>query len=484
MVSLFLVVSGLFLACESQPAPAPPPGAPEASAPDVLVVVLDTVRSDKLSTYGYRQPTSPQLDAVAAAGVTFEDVTAPGSWTWSSHASLFTGVGPWEHGAHVSLSAKGVDAGQGNWGIQAMRTDLDTLAQRFAEAGYRTASLSANRFLDPALGLTRGFEIAEVMKDDALPARAEAIMNDSSDKRPLFLFVNILVAHAPWEVFPAPWSQRHEPRLSDASRAPTWSAPFLMDEPAGIDLLRSTGTPALSGHKQLITGRLKIPDPDMELIEDLYTGGITAADFLLHKILKPWTASRPSAVVAVTSDHGEYLGEHGLWDHGLTVFSQVVDVPLVIAAPGRLPKGARVSTPVQMHDLYGTLLDLAGLSFDDKVSLVPVVQGGPRPGPIQAKAWASRSWSESVGGIFSEDWSLYREGDWALIHSSGGSNRLYRVDLDRGMTEDVSARYPEQYKRLVEASLSSFPDATETTPVLDLAPEMVQELQALGYLDP
>ncbi len=484
MVSLFLVVSGLFLACESQPAPAPPAEAPAASVPDVLVVVLDTVRSDKLSTYGYRQPTSPQLDAVAAAGVTFEDVTAPGSWTWSSHASLFTGVGPWEHGAHVSLSEKGVDTGQGNWGIQAMRTDLDTLAQRFSEAGYRTASLSANRFLDPALGLTRGFEIAEVMKDDALPARAEAIMNDSADNRPLFLFVNILVAHAPWEVFPAPWSKRHETRLSDASVAPAWSVPFLMDEPAGIDLLRSTGTPERSGHKQLITGTLKIPEADMALVEDLYTGGITAADFLLHKILKPWTASRPSAVVAVTSDHGEYLGEHGLWDHGLTVFSQVVDVPLVIAAPGRLPKGARVTTPVQMHDLYGTLLDLAGLPVGDKVSLIPVVNGEPRPGPIRAKAWASRSWSESIGGMFSEDWSLYREGNWALVRSSGGTSRLYRMDSDRGMTEDLGTRHPEQSKRMIDASLSSFPDASAQTPVLDLAPEMIQELQALGYLEP
>ncbi len=467
-------------ACAPQPeASVSPPVRP----PSVLLVVLDTVRADTVSGYGYRHPTTPQLDAVAAAGVTFEDVTAPGSWTWSSHASLFTGLTPWEHGAHISIREEGVDSAEGNWGLKALRPDVDTLAKRFADAGYRTVSLASNRFLDPALGLTRDFETAEVMKDDALAARAEAIIADPSDDRPLFLFVNILIAHAPWEVFPVPWSQRHEPRLKTAEAAPPWSVPYLMESTTGIDMLLTPPGQAMSGIKLLTTGDVVVPAGDRELIEDLYSGGVQAADFLLSKLLKPWTAAHPTGVVAVTSDHGEYLGEHGLWDHGLTVYSQVVDVPLVIAAPGRLPSGKRVSTPVQMHDAYGTLLDLAGLAHPGRTSLVPVVAGEPRPGPIVAKAWASRSWSESIGGRFASDWSLYREGPWALISSSGGERQLFNLKTDRAMERDLSTTHPERLAQMVSKSDASFVEASADAREVELSPHVVEELRALGYLD-
>jgi arylsulfatase A-like enzyme len=140
----------LLMACES-PEPAPPP---------VLLVVMDTVRADRTSTYGYARPTTIQLDAVARAGVVFEDVTAPGSWTWPSHASLFTGRPPWEHGAHLvtreqaaSLARNAVVEGSEVM-VGRMRTDLPTLAERFAEAGYRTRALFSNEWLAADLGLT------------------------------------------------------------------------------------------------------------------------------------------------------------------------------------------------------------------------------------------------------------------------------------------------------------------------------------------
>jgi len=480
MLVPFFVAALWWTACALQTeGPGPAPSRP----PNVLLVVLDTVRADTVSGYGYHHQTTPQLDAVAAAGVTFEDVTAPGSWTWSSHASLFTGLTPWEHGAHISMRDEGVDSAKGNWGLMAMRADVDTLAKRFADAGYRTVSLASNRFLDPALGLTRDFETAEVMKDDALARRAEAVIADASDDRPLFLFVNILIAHAPWEVFPVPWSKRHEPRLKMAETAPSWSVPFLMKSTTGIDMLQTPPGRSMSGIKLLTTGDVVVPAGDRGLVEDLYSGGVQAADFLLSKVLKPWTAAFPAGVVAVTSDHGEYLGEHGLWDHGLTVYSQVVDVPLVIAAPGRLPSGERVSTPVQMHDAYGTLLDLAGLDYSDRISLVPVVSGAPRPGPIVAKAWASRSWSESIGGRFDDNWSLYREGPWALISSSGGDRQLFNLSTDRGMTRDISMAHPQRLAQMVAKANASFVEASEDVRDVELSPHVVEELRALGYLD-
>ena len=134
MPTLFTILVGLGLGCDTSPAPETTP--PKAS-PDVLIIVLDTVRADMMSTYGHKHPTSPQLDAIADAGVTFEDVTAPSSWTWPSHASLFTGKAPWEHGAHASIQAEGIGLASGHWGLLAMRSDLPTMAEQFAAAGYR-----------------------------------------------------------------------------------------------------------------------------------------------------------------------------------------------------------------------------------------------------------------------------------------------------------------------------------------------------------
>ena len=332
-----LIVACVWLACDSQP-PEQTSAPNTTRAPSVLVVVLDTVRSDKLSAYGYDKPTSPQLDQVAQAGVTFEDVTAPSPWTWPSHASLFTGKGPWEHGAHASTSQQGVGLAGGHWGLMPMRTDLKTLAEWFSEAGYRTMSLASNRFLDPKLGLTRGFQVAETMHDHALAKRAIAEIG-KADQRPLFMFINILLAHAPWEVYPAPWSMQYMERLRTEETAPEWARGYLMKNTPGIDFYETAPGTDRGGYRMLMSGQLTIPSSDMMMLEDLYTGGITAADYLLHQILEQWTKTHPDGVVVVTSDHGEYLGEHGLWDHGKTVYSQVVQVPLVMAAPGRLDGG-------------------------------------------------------------------------------------------------------------------------------------------------
>lgn len=435
-----------------------------------------------LSTYGHHHPTSPQLDAVAAAGVTFEDATAPSSWTWPSHASLFTGLSPWEHGAHASVKDAGVGLAGGHWGLLQMRTDIPTLAEQFAGEGYRTVSLASNRFLDPKLGLTRGFEQAEVMHDGRLAERVRAVLADD-DPRPLLLFVNILVAHAPWEVYPAPWSKRYSERLSDPEAAPAWAAGYLMDEPPGLDFYRLRDGAKRGGFRQLIAGDIVIPPSDMVIIEDLYTAGVNAADFIMNRILSQWMTRSPSGIVAVTSDHGEYLGEHGLWEHGKTVFTEVVHVPLVIAAPGRLPSGTRVDTPVQMQDLHDTLLELAGIAGEHPNSLIGVASGAPRPGPIQAKAWASRPWMESMGGLFSHDWSLYREADLAVVFSSGGERFLYDLAADPSMTTDLAASKPEVLDDLWSRAQRAFPDAATSASSAEMSPDMVEELKALGYLE-
>jgi len=233
----------------------------------------------------------------------------------------------------------------------------------------------------------------------------------------------------------------------------------------------------------LMSGELVVPPEDMGLIEDLYTGGITAADYLLHQVLEPWTRLHPDGIVVVTSDHGAYLGEHGLWDHGKTVYSQVVQVPLVLAAPGRLPPDVRVSTPVQLHDVYDTLLELSGISTDTPRSLVPIVGGASRPGPILSKAYASHAWAEGFDGRFAHDWTLYREDGWALVSSGGGARELFDVRKDPGMKNNLAAEAPSRVVSMSEQADRSFPESASGATQLEMDTEMIEELKALGYLE-
>ena len=151
--------------------------------PDVLLVVLDTVRPDRLSPYGHERATSPELAALARRGVLFEDVTAPSNWTWPTHASIFTGKPPWEHGAHFGRGDREVHF---HWGgfARPMRRDLPTLAEKFAAAGYRTVFLNANPVLKSPLAdsITRGFERKRFAGKDVRlldAARAELASRDS-----------------------------------------------------------------------------------------------------------------------------------------------------------------------------------------------------------------------------------------------------------------------------------------------------------------
>lgn len=471
----------LLVAC-STPAPPgpqlagpPSPDSPDEARPDVLVVVIDTLRADRTFIGGNSRMAGSQLAALAASGVTYLDTTAPGSWTWPSHASLFTGEPPWVHGAHFSPDPSHAIAMDHNrLAMSPMRTDLPTLAERFGAAGYRTVALFENTFLDPALGLTRGFTRAEPHPKDLVPQALAAMQGDD----PLFLFVNLMAPHAPYEVRPLPWVLPHRERMKEG-RAPGWILPYL--SPSGVDLTRGN---ELRGWDLYARGDLVIPPEDMAMLLDLYDGEVAAADHQLSQLVKGWGAAGRSGIVVATSDHGEYFGEHGLMEHGRTVWREVTHVPLVVVAPGRVPAGRVVNTPVQLQDVYPTVLELAGL-MDPAWSLVDAMEGHPRPHPIQAEEWTDL-YKANVAPVYRTGWRLYREGALALVYATDGTRtELYDVAADPRMATDLTATRVSDAQRLAAAARDAFPAYVSGPGVrADLSPESIQVLEAMGYLDP
>jgi len=456
----------------------PPAAAPSERPADVLLVVLDTVRADAVGAYGYERATTTHFDRLASRGVLFEDVTVSGTWSWPSHASMFTGEPPWVHGAHFAGGGEGgfqTDNGDGT--ITAMDPALPTLAERFTEAGYRTVCVTGNHWLKRGMGLDRGFEeVIQAEQGERVTDHArEVILGD--DPRPLFLVVNLFDVHAPFEIRGAPWL-RGRPELTRAG-APSWLAPYITRDERKVNLYSGEGD--INGMVAYSVGELSIPPEGLALLRDVYDGEVWHIDQLLGRVLKQWR-TRPRRVVAVTSDHGEFLGERGRLDHGRGVHPEVSAVPLVVVAPRRFSGGERVGTPVQLEALPDTLLELAGLREPGvgPRSLVAVAGGGPGPATIQAASWADAMWAREIGPPFHLGERLYRVGDEAVV-IRGDKVSYYRLGEDPGMTRDVSAAHPERAAELAAAAASAFPEAA--VDALELSGEDAEALRALGYIE-
>lgn len=329
---------------------------PESSKrPHVLLVILDTVRADRVSSYGYNRPTTVAFDITAKAGVRFENAIAPGAWTYPNHASLFTGVAPWIHGAHErdvqDLEESELDQSNKVTPINQMRQDLPTLAERFSAAGYHTVAVTSNSWLAPDLGLTRGFDEVEVYNNDkyTIGSAIRAIENQRASNQPLFLFVNLNIAHSPYYDAPGDWRLGDSDFLS-LDNAPTWVRPYLVGLPLlGVNLDKDPDGDGITGQMRFLRGDLEILPEDLVKLGVLYDAGVHLADYAYGRILVSWNKLAPKGIVTVASDHGESLGERGFIGHQGVVYPEVLHIPMVIAAPGRLPAGKSISTPVLLQ---------------------------------------------------------------------------------------------------------------------------------------
>lgn len=310
--------------------------------PNVVLVVIDTLRADHCSAYGYFRETTPNLEALASRGLLLENAWSQAPWTCPSMVSLFTG-------SYVAVNYKTMPEG------------IQTLAERFKAAGYSTGALVANPVMYRGTGFERGFDLFESAEPRAtetalsttnLPAdrftpKAVALLTGRLEE-PYFVWLHLFDPHLP----------HHAPeRFREAM---TGKSPGL--------------TPEYFHARQPPHSTKSISSGDVELIEEklrAYDMEVAFADEALGAIL---AALDPRTVVAVTSDHGEGLFSHacypemkqpsyghGLYvDHGLHVYEEALHVPLVLAGAG-VPRGVRGAGLVENIDLHFTLLRLAGI---------------------------------------------------------------------------------------------------------------------------
>jgi arylsulfatase A-like enzyme len=369
-------------------------GEPKPGAPDVLMIVMDTVRAQSVHTYGYERDTTPVLDQLGAEGVVFEDANAPATWSLPAHAALFTGTFPSKNQAHGETRYLEADPA------------LPTLADQLALEGWETWAFSANPHISDSFGLTRGFmhndkawmagtsgrnfsfiyRVVDALGIGGVDDKggATVIGNISrwmdarpADDRPAFVFVNFLEAHFPFRQLPAEYRNAYQS--------------------ASMNTLREIDQIAFG----VQFGR-QLTDEEMAFVHqpliDLYDGGVKYTDFLVGQVIDEWRkAGRlDNTVVVVLGDHGEVVGEHGAFGHVTPVVEQDLRVPLVLRYPARIPAGTRVAQPVSTVGVFDTIMDLAGgrpSPVTQVKTLMPVVEP-----PTELRLTLQADGSVLVGG--------------------------------------------------------------------------------------
>ncbi len=332
--------------------------------PNVVLISIDTLRSDHLSLYGYERPTSPHLDAWAGKkAAVFETAVAASPWTLPSHVSMLTGLDAVHHGVNHA---------------RPMPDALDSLAERLHSAGWATSAVTAGGYVHPLYGLAQGFDRFRFFavnmghRDELEHGLGYALSSlDTHHDRPFFLFFHTYEVHMPFSPR-QPWFGQfspHDPTLELIGSDP---------RPGPADGFLSHKDWRVQRGDEVIDGD-GVPEQLASLPSDLYDAGIAYTDAHIGRLLThlETLGIDEHTIVIVTSDHGDMLGEHGAHNH-LYVYDENLLIPLVIADPAGRGAGTRIPQQVRTVDIVPTVMALAGLEPDsslDGLSLVPLLEG-------------------------------------------------------------------------------------------------------------
>jgi len=442
---------------------------------NVVVVVIDTLRPDRLGCYGHERGTSPFIDSLAAQGVVFEQAYSTSSWTVPSVASLMTGLPPRGHGCRHGIIHKG---SRGLADQEVLAEEIETLAERMRSLGYRTYGVSANPHISREMGFAQGFDQFETLwLADAAAINGVVEMWQAEltkrRRRPFFLYVHYLDPHAPYHAR-APW-------IEEFAAGSTNHVPFDSVTPEVRDALLVSGWRAAAGDS---AAQAAFTAAARQGLLDLYDSEIGYVDKHLRQLLQRLGVEPGRDTVVVTADHGEEFLEHrGGTGHGKTLYETVVRIPLIWCGPQVKAAGRRVATAVSLVDIFPTLaaLNKSPLPADTAgISLAGALQEGREPQErslvMETERFAAHVWL----GMRDEGWK------YMLRAAAGGAEReLYHLQRDPGERENLAAGN-ETMTAAFDASLNAWlkerPERRAQRASVWLDSKREQELRSLGYL--
>ena len=394
--------------------------------PNVILISIDTLRADYLSSYGFERETTPNIDAIAREGVLFKNVVSPVPITLPAHSSMLTGTTPTVHGMHDNLSYRLPDANV-------------TLAEMLKDRGFSTGAVISSFVLDSKFNLSQGFDT----------------YNDRFEEEHKILQLNERKGDEATRLA-LQWLERHQSERFFF---------FLHYYDPHHDYAP--------------------PEPfASEFVDDLYAGEVAFVDHCIGRIMEKLEDLDlvTSTLIVITSDHGEMLGEHGERDHGYFIYQSALRVPLIIKLPGKSTGMREVNQIVGLIDIVPTIAGLLGFDPPTQVQgedLSPWLEGDPvagEPRHFYAESLAPSRYygASSLFGLVTRRWKYIQTTRPELYDLASDPEEAHNLAASDAARADAMKR------RLAEILASQEPEGGESQFELDEA--SLERLEALGYL--
>jgi len=430
-----------------------------ARLPNVVIVLVDTLRADHTSLEGYARDTTPGLRSIAAEGLTFRQHFVNAPWTKSSVASILTGLLPPAHGSQWG------DVFSEEASVDLLPDVFDTLPELLRDGGYATHAYVTNPTVSPDLGYDQGFDRFEMLPgtldDDRRVAELTKRALDSS-VRPAFVWCHLMAPHnynvpPEAEIFPH-----------------SWKTPIREEERAGDVIIRRYG---MRSREQAIA---------------IYDSTIVYADEIVADLVDHIRREHPNTLVVITSDHGEEFGEHGGYLHARTLYNEVLRVPLVLWGP-EIPRGQSVDSMTSSIDLLPTILAYVGLPVPDGPGGSLLGPPAETEAPVYAERrngfTASRAWITRDGKLIETKPPIDRNIKPPM--EGEGTFEFFEDPLGAEQDDSIGAVSEERFDRALSRMEEVWSKASEFHAVRTkgvslrgrLTDEERAQLQALGYGD-
>jgi choline-sulfatase len=402
---------------------------------NVVLIVIDTLRSDHLPFYGYERDTAPFLAELAKKSVVFENAFSASSWTSPATASIFTSLYPYQHGVLMGLlalrNAQKIDP---TLEVNQIPEDVTTITEVLKETGYSTYGISDNLNIGERQGFTQGFDKFRTLLYRQAPAVNSTIKMWSKKMMAdgkYFLYIQYMDPHAPYH-----------------PREP-WFRPY----------------------KDLQKSRISAYDSEISFVDkhikELYE--------LFH-----W---EKNTLVVVTADHGEGLWDHGLMGHGKTLYREEIQVPLMIYYPGGTKSG-RFSTNVGTIDILPTVRELIGLpksETDEGVSLVPLMENQSHD--LDKRDLFAYLWVKSQDTM---EWRATIYKNWHFIIKLPDFRFLYSLLLDKKETDnkvEEGKAIADQLETRFNEFMKNCKKYKRQSATYKLDKKKTDKLKSLGYVE-